>query len=142
MTMALKIEIQGANALLKGLKKLTAAAESIVEEEVEVGVQDIRTTAVSLVPVDTGRLRSSITAAYQGLTGEVSTNVKYAGAMEFGTGGSVDVKPGWEEVAEQYRGKGIRSVNIAPRPYMRPALEQNAPLIVGRINDRIKRELD
>lgn len=141
MARGLKIEIEGANALIQGLKGLGDAVQGIVEEEIEVGVQDIRTTAVSLVPVDTGRLRSSIQAESSGLTGEVSTNVEYAAYMEFGTGGDVDVRPGWEEIAEQYRGSGQRTVNIAPKPYMRPALEVNAPKIVGSINRRIGEEL-
>lgn len=141
MAKGLKIQVQGADALIKGLKKLSIAAKSIIEEEIEVGVQDIRTDAVLAAPVDTGRLRSSINAESKGLEGKVSTNVPYAGYMEFGTGGEVDVQPGWEDIAEQYRGKGERTVNIAPRPFMRPALENNAPKIIGNINKRIDGEL-
>lgn len=141
MAKGLKIEVQGAKALVKGLKKLSVQARAIVEEEIEIGVQDIRTDAVLNAPVDTGRLRSSIQAESQGLQGEVSTNVPYAGPMEFGTGGEVDVKPGWEEIAEQYRGKGERTVNIRPRPFMYPAMEKNTPKIIKNINKRIDDEL-
>lgn len=141
MAKALKIEVTGAKALIKGLKKLSIQARSIVEEEIEVGVQDMRTDAVANSPVDTGLLRSSITATSQGLEGEVATNVPYAGPMEFGTGGEVDVQPGWEEIAEQYRGNGIRTVNIRPRPFMYPAMEKNAPKIIKTINKRIDDEL-
>lgn len=141
MAKALKIEVQGAKALIKGLKKLSTDARSIVEEEIEIGVQDIRTDAVANAPVDTGLLRASITAQSQGLEGEVATNVPYAGFMEFGTGGEVNIQPGWEDIAEQYRGRGIRTVNIRPRPFMYPALEKNAPRIIKTINKRIDDEL-
>ena len=137
----IKLQVDGANALIKGLKKMSSDAVRIAEEEIEAGVQDIRTDAVAAAPVDTGRLRSSITAESQGLEGEVSTNVEYAGYMEFGTGGEVDVQPGWEDIAEQYRGSGERTVNITPRPFMRPAMEKNAPKIVERINTRINNDI-
>lgn len=139
--MAFRIEIQGAEALIKGLNKIAISVQSIVEEEIEVGVQDIRTDAVNAAPVDTGNLRASIQAESEGLEGEVFTRVPYAGYMEFGTGGDVDVPEGWEEVAEQYRGQGIRTVNITPRPFMNPAFEANAPKIIDNINRRIGNEL-
>jgi phage gpG-like protein len=62
--------------------------------------------------VDTGRLRNSITHAgptWQGdsVEAEVGTNVEYAAVLEYG--GTT--------------GKGGR-VRLAPRPFMRPALER------------------
>ena len=36
-------------------------------------------------PVDTGRLRASITSEVSGLEGKVGTNVEYAGFVEYGT---------------------------------------------------------
>lgn len=141
MAGGVNIEIEGADALIGFLGGLSDQVADIVSEEIEAGVQSIREDAVKLAPVDTGRLRSSIQAEASGLNGEVKTNVEYAGYMEFGTGGNVDVKPGWEEIAEKYRGKGERTVNIAPRPFMRPALEKNAPEIMNQINDRIGKEL-
>lgn len=43
-----------------------------------------RTIKVS-TPVDTGRLRSSITSEITAETGKVGTNVEYAGFVEYGT---------------------------------------------------------
>lgn len=135
------IEIEGANALINYLGDLSGQVTEIVSDEIEAGVEQIRNDAIQLAPVDTGRLRTSIQAEASGLRGEVKTNVEYAGYMEFGTGGSVDVRPGWEEIAEKYRGKGMRTVNITPRPFMRPAFEKNVPEIMSQINDRIGKEL-
>lgn len=139
--MALRIEIEGANAVIKGLAAMTEQVKQVVEEEIEVGVQDIRTEAVSLAPVDTGLLRVSINAESQGMTGEVATKTPYAGYQEFGTGGEVNIPEGWEQVAEQYRGKGERTVNMPPQPFMNPAFESGAPKIVENINRRINDEL-
>ena len=141
MAKALKIEVQGAKALIKGLKKLSTDARSIVEEEIEIGVQDIRTDAVANAPVDTGLLRASITAQSQGLEGEVATNVPYAGFMEFGTGGEVNIQPGWEDIAEQYRGKGNQDGQYQAAPVHVPCIEKNAPRIIKTINKRIDDEL-
>lgn len=139
--MALKIEIQGAEALIKGLEKLQVDAERIVSEEIETGVQVIRTDAVNQAPVDTGLLRVSITAESQGLSGAVATKTPYAGYQEFGTGGEVDIPEGWEQIAEQYKGRGERTVNMSPQPFMNPAFESNVPRIIDNINRRIADEL-
>lgn len=142
MAKGLKIEVIGAEALIRGLEQLPVKVRGILEDEIAVGVQDIRTDAVSYAPVDTGLLRGSIRAESEGLEGEVSTNVPYAGPMEFGTGGEVNIQPGWEEIASQYKGRGVRTVNITPRPFMRPALEQNTPKIIKNINGAIDDELN
>lgn len=54
-----------------------------------------------LVPVDTARLRNSITHEVEKTVGRVGTNVEYAKFVEFGT------------------------VKMAPKPYLRPALHKN-----------------
>jgi len=62
-----------------------------------------------LCPVDTGRLRSSITHEIEGTTGKVGSNVEYAKAVEIGS-----------EDPEFKR---------APQPYLRPALHKNEKAI-------------
>jgi len=63
-----------------------------------------------LCPVDTGRLRSSITHEVKGTTGRVGSNVEYARAVELGS----------EDPA----------YNRAPQPYLRPALHKNEKKIL------------
>jgi len=65
--------------------------------------------AKKLCPVDTGRLRSSITHEIEGTTGKVGSNVEYAKAVEIGS-----------EDPEFKR---------APQPYLRPALHKNEKAI-------------
>ena len=51
----------------------------------------------------------------------VYANADYAAYLEFGTGGLVDVPSGWEEVAIQFIGQGIKEVNLVARPHLIPA---------------------
>lgn len=68
--------------------------------------------------VDTGRLRASITHRVETESGEVSgyvgTNVEYASDLEFGKG------------------------NLAPRPFMFPAMERNREWIKNKLKDVVK----
>jgi len=61
--------------------------------------------AKKLCPVDTGRLRSSISHEIEGTTGRVGSNVEYARAVELGT------------------------EKQSPQPYLRPALHKNEKAI-------------
>ena len=70
-------------------------------------------------PVDVGRLRSSIAVSYSPnkLGSTVITGVHYAPYMEFGTGKFVKVLPGYQDIAMQFKARGIREVNIRPRAF-------------------------
>lgn len=131
------VVFDGADALISGFKGMASSVEEDIAIEVEAGVQDIRNDSMRLIPVDTGRARNSISAAANGLKGEVSVNVDYAGYLEWGTGGSVDVPEGWEQMASKWKGKGIKQMNMPPRPFLRPAFEKNVPIILKRMNDAI-----
>jgi len=80
-------------------KKIILKACLIVERDAKI-----------LCPVDTGRLRSSITHEIEGITGRVGSNVEYARAVELGS----------EDPA----------YNQAPQPYLRPALHKNEKKIL------------
>ena len=71
-------------------------------------------------PVNTGRLRTSITPSYSSdkLTFTIEVNANYGPYMEFGTGKMVRILPGYADIASQFRGKGIRRVNLKAKPYL------------------------
>ena len=48
----------------------------------------------------------------------------YAPFVEFGTGGLVNVPNELKDQAIKFKGKGIKQVNLRPRPYLYPALLQ------------------
>ena len=73
-------------------------------------------------PVDFGTLQNSINwQKVNDLDYNVGTKIPYAPFMEFGTGGLVDIPSGWEGMAEPFKGKGIKQVNLTPQPFMYPA---------------------
>lgn len=91
--------------------------------------------AQRLVPVDTGRLRTSITTTVEetptGAVAEVGTNVFYAPYVEYGTG-----KRGDDAVSHRQDWIGQ-----APQPFLRPAFAFNRDSgnIKLIIQDEIKR---
>ena len=73
-------------------------------------------------PVDNGTLKNSINwEKVDDLDYNVGTKIPYAPFMEFGTGGLVNIPLGWDEMAEPFKGKGVRQVNLRPQPFMYPA---------------------
>lgn len=82
--------------------------------------------AIKNTPVDPGNLRKShfIKPAVTENSTEVKIgfNAPYAPFIEFGTGGLVEVPAGFEDLAIQFKGKGIRKVNLKARPFLLPAL--------------------
>ncbi len=67
-----------------------------------------------------GRLRSSIASSYSsdGLTFTIEVNVNYGAYQEFGTGKFVRILPGYADIASEFRGRGIRQVNLQAKPYL------------------------
>lgn len=86
---------------MAALPHTRAAAQELLRQKLARTAQAIRNDALLAAPVDTGRLRQSITV--QEIAEDhyrVGTNVDYAPHVEFGTR------------------------NTAPQPFLRPALEK------------------
>lgn len=83
-------------------------------------------------------LRASIRMMFSGdkLGGMVFTGVKYAPYQEFGTGrfAPMGILPGYEEYARQFKGRGIRKVNIYPRMYFFPHFERVKKELIKDLN--------
>ena len=82
-------------------------------------------------PVDLGELRQSINSEVNTskLEGKVSANAKHAPYVEFGTGGMVEIPEGFSEMAATFRGKGVRQVNLPPRPFLIPNANKGIKLL-------------
>jgi HK97 gp10 family phage protein len=143
--MALKVEVRGIDILLRDLDSFSDKMEKEIAEEIVDWANRTVTAAKSDVPVDTGALRSSIRAVVGkdrktmivkagGVKG-----VDYAPYIEFGTGTFVDQsflqEYGLIQYAQQFKGRGIRQVNLPSRPYLYP----NARREFAKSLERIKK---
>ena len=111
---------------IKGLKKLLKKLNlppQDIDKIVQANGSEMAQTARRLAPIDTGKLRQSIRKRkVEQFAAEVTAGAPYAPYMEFGTGGLVEVPPELAEVAIKFKGRGIKRVDIRPRPFMFPAL--------------------
>lgn len=107
-------------------------------------------------PSQHGKLRQSIVESVKGLEGVISVNAEHAGAVEFGTRPhlikpkrkkALAFKPGagfrfWDE-AGRIVVKLVRHPGTAAQPYLRPAMQEEAPrltkAIVNIINEATKK---
>lgn len=141
--MKIDVKISGNQAILNRLRGLSSQAISVVADEVEATTMDIHRDAVARVPVDTGRLKGSLTPVVlkQGekVTGEVGTNVQYAPYVEFGTGGKVNIPQGLETYAARFKGKGERQVNLPARPYLFNSGFDNINKMMERLRAGLKK---
>lgn len=80
--------------------------------------------AMQLAPVDYGILNTQLHTAYSSdkLSGKVYTNVGYAPYQEWGTGNKVRVPAYVKDIfgvdSMDWKGAGMRKVNIKPHPYL------------------------
>ena len=136
-----KSEIKGLNKLLKKFETLDKEIIKNVKDTIEGAAQDIEVDAKVAAPVDFGKLRQGIKLepiAGKEMGYRVVAKEKYSAFMEFGTGGRVKVPSELKEVAIQFKGKGIREVNIQPRPFLYPAFVKNRKILIKDLKDYLK----
>jgi HK97 gp10 family phage protein len=138
----ISFKIEGLDALIKRLGKLAPEIAKEVAMEVNASALAIQSKARRDVVVDNGILRNSIQLKEVN-TGDkimytVGSRLRYAPYVEFGTGGTVSVPAGYEDFAIQFKGKGIRKINLRPRPYLIPAFESEIPVLRKNIQNVIK----
>ena len=111
------------------------------EEITQIRSQEIEYEAKRLAPVDDSFLRSSIKSEKQNkpLTYKVTAYMPYAPFQEFGTGGLVNIPNGWGEMAAQFKGKGIRQINMQAQPFMYPAFVKGSKLYIKDLKHSLKR---
>ena len=122
--MAINVKVEGAQDLIKKLKKYGTDAENKVESITKNIAEEIATDAADNAPANYGKLRQSINAnkEYKMLY-NVNVNAVPIGAyVEFGTGAKVDVPDEWKDLAWQFyvNGQGY----LPPTPYLYPAFRK------------------
>ena len=105
---------------------------------------DIAREAKKSVAVDTGGLKQSITPEISGKTVSVVVNKKYAPYIEFGTGSTVSLDDMLQlgipsGYAMQFKGKGIREVNLPARPFLFSSARKELRNLMNRLTKRINK---
>lgn len=99
----------------------------------------VERAAKEKAPKGTGELRRSITSEIDGLQGVVFTPLEYAPYVEYGTGLFAE-KGGRKDVPWHYKddkGEWHSTNGMEPRPYMRPALNDNREEIIRLLQEAL-----
>lgn len=131
MAKAFTFELQGQDRLLRAIRKKSQEIQNDVAFQLEEFVREVNSEQVAKTPVDNGDLRRGNDLRQEGdLDWTLFNTREYAPYVEFGTGGLVDVPNGLEDYAAQFKGQGIKQVNLPPRPFFfEPFLRRRKELI-------------
>jgi len=136
------------NKMLTKLKQTVDETSATVDRELAASGDDMVRSAKNILSsrgaVDTGRLLNSISFKKdQFLSYQFVAQTDYAAYIEFGTGREgfkMPETPQWVELASKYKGKGLRNVNMLPRPYMRPSILAYWPIYQKRVRDFLRKK--
>ena len=139
----IKIKQSDLSKLKKKLDNLRAFDSKTLSAELGKTGLEIVATAKRNVKVDKGALKQSIKAQRSGKTINIVAGANYAPYVEFGTGGMVDLTDMIElgippSYAAQFKGKGIREVNLPARPFFFNAARIGFRNLLVRLNKEIK----
>jgi phage gpG-like protein len=134
------IDLKELESKMKSLFKLSKQ-----ELSNEVGTWGLTTQrlAKERVPKDNNDLMKSIKAQRKGDEAVVEAKANYAPYVEFGTGRNVDLSELDElgipqSYAAQFKGKGIKEVNLPARPYLYNSARQALHEMLSNMNRKIK----
>ena len=132
--------------LSKKLDKMRAFESKTVSNELGKTGMEIVRLAKREVQAPTGTLRNSISTQRSGKSVNVVAAANYAPYVEFGTGGSVDLTDMTElgipeSYAAQFKGKGIRDVNLPARPFFFSSARIGFKNLLNRLNGEIKKAI-
>jgi HK97 gp10 family phage protein len=133
------------------LKKLNKKVAMLKEYSKQGLANEVGKTAMEIVgrakksaPIDTGNLRQGISSEASGKGVAVLSKAEYSPYVEFGTGGMVDLNDMLElgipsGYAAQFKGKGIKEVNLPARPFFFSSARVGFNNMLKRIEKQLKR---
>ena len=137
--MAFGINLTGIKEVENALKTMDKHLRQDVADEIKASSLTIMSSAKRLAPIDLGFLRGQIFyEPINDLTYEVQAKAKYSAYIEFGTGGEVRIPAGYQDLAILFKGRGLKTINIRPQPFLIPSFETEKPKLI----DRLKKLLD
>lgn len=148
MNVNIKINQNDLLKLKNKLDKMRAFESKTLSNELgKTGLEIVR-LAKREVRYDNGDLRKSIFAETNKTTKSVVIQAlaHYAPYVEFGTGGSVDLTDMTqlgipESYAAQFKGKGIRQVNLPARPFFFSSARIGFKNLLNRLNGEIQKAI-
>lgn len=146
MNVNIKIDQSDLSKLKRKLDNLRTFESKKLSNELGRTGFDIVKLAKRSAPVDKGSLKQSIGLQKSGKSITVFANAHYAPYVEFGTGGMVDLndmkKLGIpESYAQQFKGKGLRDVNLPARPFFFSSARVGFKNLLNRLNGEIKKAI-
>jgi phage gpG-like protein len=144
MKVDIKINQSDLNNLNKKIAFFKGFDKNVLSTELARTALDITREAKKTVAVDKGGLRQSITPEISGKTVSVVVNKKYAPYIEFGTGSTVSLDDMLQlgipsSYAMQFKGKGIRQVNLPARPFLFSSARKELKNLMNRLTKRINK---
>lgn len=144
--MSVKINQSDLAKLKSKLNNLRAFEKKTLSNELGKTAFDIARKAKQAAPVDKGTLKQSIRTELKGKTVEVIAGAHYAPYIEFGTGGMVKLDDMLElgipaSYAEQFRGKGLKNVNLPPRPFFFSSAREGLKKLLVRLNNELNKAI-
>jgi phage gpG-like protein len=141
MARGFTVQLEGLEKEIARLKKQGIQVEDEVDAEVQDAALYTELRASQRVPVDTGALRASISnKKIAKMNYEIVAQKNYAAYIEFGTGGLVDIPSGLEAYAAQFKGKGIKKVNLPARPYLFNSFVEAKAKLMKELQRILKKE--
>lgn len=136
----MSVEIEGADKIIARLDEFVS--EEKLRQALGKACALVEGAAMEKAPKGTGELRRSIKSTVEGETGIVFTPLFYAPYVEYGTGLFAE-DGGRQDVPWHYQddeGEWHTTSGMHPRPFMRPALNENRSQILrilkeGLMND-------
>lgn len=123
--MAANVKIRGLKELKRDLERLDKQGTILVDQLTEATARDIQIASINRAPANFGSLRQGIKVEkVTDLTYRIVAKERYSAYVEFGTGGLVRVPTELKELAIKFKGKGIKQINLRPRPYLWPSFKR------------------
>jgi hypothetical protein len=134
------MSVKGLNNVLSELRANAKEAEQLIAGITMVTAQKMEEKAKIMAPANFGKLGQSINSFKVTETSyKVVAGAPYAAYVEFGTGGLVSVPAELKDIAITWKGKGIKKVNLRPRPYMYPSLLFGRNLYLETLKKALKK---
>lgn len=145
MAKGITIKLEGLDKVLKNLKEEGDDIKKMIDFAMAANTEAMASEAKNRAPVDTGRLRASITSnKIKNYSYELVAQTNYAAYLEFGTGKYAATYVGglekeWQILAKQFyvNGQG----RIPAQPYFYPSVKRITPILFKDVENILDRNV-